>query len=572
MVEIQEVKYERVDDIPLLLGLMSRLRLPEIVDQELGHHGNHQGLSKGQLAMVWIAYILSEGDHRKSYVREWVRTRKEMLEGLLCQSIREEDFSDDRLGIVLKWLSEADSWAAIETRLWSRTMAVYELPLAGVRMDGTTSYGYHSDNEGVMQFGHSKDHRPDLRQLKLMAAAAQPTGQLMGCDVRAGQCADDPLYRPLIERVREMVGRRGLLYSGDSKMAALETRAELVRGEDFYLTPLPLTGKTKALFEGLVSEVVEGEQSVTLLCEEKKLLGYGYEIERELSYPPTKEELEWSERVLVIRSLSSAYRQSNHLDSRLVKAEQALRELTPDPGRGRSQYQDEASLQTAVQEVLNRYKVTDLLQVIWKREETVTERYIGPGRPGPKRPKRIERQIRYVITAVKRDETAIAAQQARFGWKLYATNLPESHTITDCIIHYRGGYCLERGFHLLKDVPLGLSPLYVRTDDQIIGLTHLLTLALRILTLLETQVRHHLAQHKQELSGLYPGQPNRSTDKPTGKRLLQAISRAEITLARIQIGNQVLVHLSPLPDLLLTILAYLGLSASTYTRLTQNST
>lgn len=75
-----------------------------------------------------------------------------------------------------------------------------------------------------------------------MAAAAQPTGQLIACDVHPGQAAADPLYTPLIARVREILQETGLLYAGDSKMAALETRANLVANKDFYLCPLPLAG------------------------------------------------------------------------------------------------------------------------------------------------------------------------------------------------------------------------------------------------------------------------------------------------------------------------------------------
>ena len=66
-----------------------------------------------------------------------------------------------------------------------------------------------------MQFGVSKDHRPDLPQLKLMAAAAEPSGHLIASDVYPGQRADDPLYTPLIRRVRELLSRKGLLYTGD---------------------------------------------------------------------------------------------------------------------------------------------------------------------------------------------------------------------------------------------------------------------------------------------------------------------------------------------------------------------
>jgi len=124
-------------------------------------------------------------------------------------------------------------------------VSVYALEVTSVRLYSTTTYGYHTlTEEGAMQYGHSKDHRPDLPQLKLMAAAAEPSGHLLACDVHPGQVTDDPLYQPLIARVRQMLGRSGLLYVGDSKMAALATRADIVAHGDYYLMPLPLTGET----------------------------------------------------------------------------------------------------------------------------------------------------------------------------------------------------------------------------------------------------------------------------------------------------------------------------------------
>jgi transposase len=85
-----------------------------------------------------------------------------------------------------------------------------------VRLDSTTSFGYHTITpDGLMQRGPSKDHRPDLPQLKLMAAAAQPTSHLLACDIVPGQSADDPLDLPLIRRVRQQLRQHGLLYAGD---------------------------------------------------------------------------------------------------------------------------------------------------------------------------------------------------------------------------------------------------------------------------------------------------------------------------------------------------------------------
>ena len=54
--------------------------------------------------------------------------------------------------------------------------------------------------------------------------------------------------------------------------------------------------------------------------------------------------------------------------------------------------------------------------------------------------------------------------------------------------------------------------------------------------------------------------------------LLTAFARKEITLSRIQIGPQIYWHITPVPELLRRVLAFLGLSVSLYTRLVENST
>src|SRR3990172_2788893 len=235
MTEMLSLTHERVDDIPVIIGMGQRLHLPELLDRHLGNHGLHQGLSNGTLATVWLAYILSEGDHRKSTVQEWAESHRQTMERLLGQPIRSVEFDDDRLGIVLHRLSKDKAWEALEAELWASTVGVYDLAPTGVRLDSTSSYGYHTVSEdGLMPFGHSKDHRPDLPQLKLMAAAIEGMGQLVACDVLSGQRADEPLYQPLIARVRQVVGRSGLLYAGDCKMASLATRADIVAHGDYY--------------------------------------------------------------------------------------------------------------------------------------------------------------------------------------------------------------------------------------------------------------------------------------------------------------------------------------------------
>jgi transposase len=565
--------HERVDDIPLIMGLANKLHLAEGLDHHMGTHRLQQGLNNGQLAVGWLAYILSQADHRKSAVRDWANGMPHTLAHLLGHPLRDVEFSDDRLGGVLYRLSDDETWDAIERSLWTATVTVYELELAGIRLDSTTSYGYHRvSDEGVMQRGHSKDHRPDLPQLKVMAAAAEPSGHLIACDVHAGQCADDPLYTPLLQRVRGIVGRPGLLYAGDCKMAALATRAEIAAHHDFYLMPLPRTGETATQVESWITAIVEGVQEATLLWDGERMLGAGYEFARPLRAMVDGAPVGWTERVQIVRSPTLAQRQQATLEKRLAAAEEELRALTPPPGRGKRPLRDADTLQAAITRVLERHDVAGLLTATWERHETTVTGYVGRGRGGPDRPMRTQVQVRYALTGVQRNEEAIAARRHRLGWRVQVTNAPADRlSLFQAVRHYRGGWSLERDFHLLKDLPLGLSPLFVWKAEQITGLTRLLTLALRLLTLLETQVRHGLEQTQESVTGLYEGAPTRTTERPTGTRILQAFARAQLTLTYVRMGRSTGWYLTPLSPLHERLLQHLHLPTSLYTALADNS-
>jgi transposase len=578
MAEILSIQHERVDDVPLIIGVANRLELADLLNRHLGTHGSQQGLHNGQLAVGWLAYILSQADHRKSAVQDWANGLSHTLHHLLGHPIRTVDFNDDRLGALLRRLSNDAAWEAIEQDLWAATVTVYDLPLNGVRLDATTSAGHHQPTpEGLMQHGHSKDHRPDLPQLKLMAAAAEPTGQLIASDLAPGQSADDSLYTPLLQRVRALLGRRGLLYSGDCKMAARATRADIVAHGDFYLTALPHTGETARDFDGWVNAIVDGDQTATLIWDGDELIGAGYEFERPQTVTYTDAQghpqtLTWTERVLVTRSRELARTQATHLEQRLQRATAALQALTPAPARGKRQIREETDLQQAIQRILERERVQGLLTVEWESQTTTVTRYRGRGRPGAQRETFTETQVRYVIRRVQRNESAITAHRHRLGWRVQVTNAPaEQLTLAQAVVRYRGGWVLERDFRLVKELPLGLSPLFVWKDDQIKGLTRLLTLGLRLLTLIESQVRQGLRQAGKQLTGLYAGQATRETDRPTGKRILQAFARAQITLTRVVVDCQTVWHITALSELHMQILHYLRLPVTLYAALINNS-
>jgi transposase len=63
-------RIERPDDIPLLLAQMEKMEVAALLDKHFPTHGNWQGLSLGQVVVVWLAYILSQGNHRLNSVQD----------------------------------------------------------------------------------------------------------------------------------------------------------------------------------------------------------------------------------------------------------------------------------------------------------------------------------------------------------------------------------------------------------------------------------------------------------------------------------------------------------------------
>ncbi|MFN0087371.1 MAG: transposase, partial [Blastocatellia bacterium] len=552
MNEHPQLTHIRVDDIPLLLGLVMQMKIAEIYDREIGDYKTHTGLSGGWMLTIWLAYVISQGDRTKYKVEGWARQHHAVLEKVTGTKFAPSDFNDNRLGALLKRLSKPRRWTRFEAALWNHSVEVYELSppsiggLVSAHIDSTTACGFHEIQPGgVMQRGHSKDHRPDLPQLKLMTVAMHPYGHLAAVDVVPGQRADDGLYLPIIARVRAMIGHINVLYVGDSKMAAIATRGQIARDGDYYLTIAPQTGDIGKMMTSLIAAAVTGEQrTVALSNEGGEVIGCGYEFDRQctiaLSAGTTgaTEEITFSERVQVIRSDAQQTQQSKALEERLEKTQALLLALTPEPGRGRRQHLTEESLREAINQTFAAQRVEGLLQAEHQVEEKRETRLVGRGRKGANRPTREVVSTRYVITRVDRDEAAIAAQKEKLGWRVQLTNVPKSISLENCVTHYRGNWRGERNYHRLKSEPLGIGPIFVRRDDQIIGKTNLLTLAARVESIIEFEVARGLNAEEKKMTGLHAGLPKQQTTTPTAPTLLAAIVRAEITLTLLKLHNE----------------------------------
>jgi len=563
---------ERVDDVALLIGHMVKMGFVEVLDRHIPRHWQQRELSWGWTAVLWLAYILTEGDHRKVSVEAYIQGMHHTLSHLSGQVVTPLDFSDDRLGHLLKHLSKPTYWHEIERELNARSLEVYTLSQDVIRCDATTVSGTHEvSEEGLLQFGHSKDD-PSRPQIKVMMGSLDPLGMPLATEVLSGERADDGLYIPLIKRLEAGMSQTGLLFVGDCKMSALGTRASVVGRQHMYLSPRPLTGATVEAMAAWISEGIaqgrEGELERLFRRnhrDEEALVAAGYECERSCGLE--EGEAEWTERVLVVRSPAHAERQTAGLEKRLATAEQKLAALTPARGRGKRQSTEEAKLVAALAKVLKEQQVEGLLQGEWQQQIERHTHYVGRGRGSATRQQRVTEHIRYHLTRITRQEGPIAALKERFGWKAFVTNAPpERLSLSDAILCYRHEYRIERIFNRLQS-RVHIAPLFVKLNDQIEGLTYLLTLGVRVLTVMEFALRRSLQNDHAKLPGLHPENKTKMTDTPTAERILKAFADVSLTIIKQAAGEGILRRLTPLSGVQETILQCLGLGTSLYRQL-----
>jgi transposase len=436
-------------------------------------------------------------------------------------------------------------------------VTVYALPSETIRLDSTSVsvYSLIEDEDSLIQRGHSKDHRPELGQFKIMLSTLDPMGMPLVGQVLSGQQADDGLYVPSYDQTVQLLGRSDVLVVGDSKMAALDTRGHIVAGGSRYLCAYRPVGKSTALSEW-VDEALAHETDWETVTDLDKTTGEIRSValiyngqRRQTWLDPDTELLQgWQERVLVVRSESMREKLLQHSRERLSHFEQALALLRRPIARGRRRYRAQADLQLVVQALFTKYHLSGLGTVPLQEEILPTG------------------TSRWIVGEFSMDEVAWDIYQRQMGWQLYLTNTtPAQYENTALLWNYRHQVFHERTFSRLKTRQLNIRPLFLRSEQRIVGLIWLLALALRLLTLTEFRLRTALQQRHEGLVGLNPAVPSQAVTRPTTERILHAFKN--LTFTAVNFGPSIQHFISDLSPTQCQILALLALPSDLYSRL-----
>lgn len=554
-----KVNTERVDDIPLIKAEFAKSNLTNLLESYFPDHGNWKGISGGKVTVGFLTYILSCSDHRISHVETWAAQRLNTLKYCLnSPDMTQKDFTDDKLGSLLDKYSDDEKWTAFEKAHNQRLINVYNLDVKSevIRLDAMITQS-HRAAKGDFQFGHSKQHRSDLPQLKTMVATLDPLAMPLFSVTVSGNTSDDVLYLPVIKELQTSLELLYQLFVGDAKMGSLEIRSFLQLNNQYYLVPLSKKQCTPTQLAEYLAEKPAQLTQITTKDKDNKVIikAEAFELTEQIEAPING--ICWEERRIIVYSPAYAKRQQISFETRLTKAQNELNLLLVAK-QGRKKLATKEQVFSSVTQILTKHKVSDFLEVAI--DEQIELKAV---RKYKDRPEEI-RQISSFKLDITINETAKAEHLEKLGWRAYACNAPvERLNTTQAVECYRDEYKIEHKFDELLNKITALMPVYLGIPARIKGLIRLLLLALKYVSLIEYQVRAELKTTKQTVKELYPGNPGRATAKPTTNMILKAFNHIHLTVVSIE--NKLHVKLTDLKPIQLKILELLKIPPEIYT-------
>jgi len=551
-----KIDSERIDDIPVIVEWLKKMEIAKWIDQKLSPpHGNHRGMSYGQLSVLLLTYIITQSDHRLCAVESWVKAHRRILELSTGWSIGEKDTSDHRLARVVEELGkQSQARQEIEVKLGRHLIRAYELPTEVARTD-TTSFNVNhqhrsSPEENLLRYGYSKDKRPDLLQYRQLLATLDPMGMPLVSTTLEGNGADDPLYFPTWQKMVKVIGHKKFVFIADCKAGSIATRATIAANGGIYCVPVPMNGQHPQYLKQWVLDPPTEAVEIRLPRQDKvePAVGKGFEVELGKFWlkEETNKWVRWHERYLVVYSQSVGASTIRGQQQRILSAQTALNKLAAKPGGDREQ------LTLKIENILKRYRVKNFFSTMITEEITKQTRHIGRGRPSKNSPSEEVTSICLQLH-IQQIDTAIQEAETLAGWRLYVTNAPVTHlNLPQAVMYYRDEWLLERGFHRFKRGSLPALPIYFQNQDRITGLMFMLNLALRVFTLMEFVVRLALQQTQQPLPGLYDGNPKRKTYRPSAELMFKAF--CNLTLYFLPDSTIFVTPLSELQKLILSLM------------------
>lgn len=519
-----------LDHLGLIAATIERLGLVKRIDERIPvSERKGARTTMGQRVSAMILNGLGFIDDRLYMFPEFLGNKP--VDRLLGEGLCAEDFNDDALGRALdriheygetKLFSEVAFEIGVEQDLLGKCAHIdsSSLSLEGDYAEQIPAAGEASRPRVMPKLGHSKDHRPDLKQMVINLATTGKAGFPIWMEGHSGNASDKKILHEAAQKMQTFCKKikqtPAFLYVADSAMYDSCLKGG---GEMKWLSRVP--EQHKAAKELLRHH--DDELSWTQLDEDYKICMV------QTRYHGVHQ------RWCIVHSEPACKRENITLDKRIVSSKEeqdkALWHL------GNQLFACEADAQTAAQtfEKGLKYHTAD-----WKIQ--AVKKHKSKGRPSKES---VPEVIGYQVAGqLHRDEQKIELIRRQKGRFILATNELDTKTLPDTTLlkEYKEQSKTEKGFRFLKDDTFEVSSIFLKKPERITALMMVMTLCLMVYGFAEYALRESLLAAQDTI----PNQLKKPTQNPTMKwiyRLFHGVSLIQVQIE--QHSQELVINLNP---------------------------
>ena len=553
-----KVEAYRVDHLPIVRHYAEKIDLVDVINRLVP---SEMDLKPGVVILGMVLDTLS-GRSPLYRLENFLESQDTQL--LFGQPIDPSDFNDDAVGRVLDKVFETGT-IKIFTELATRALMFFGIDKSGkvhVHFD-TTSISVWGDYDldrsednpppFIITHGHSKDHRPDLKQFLISMLCVDRNIPIFG-KLEDGNTSDKTANNAILTNISKRMADVGLeagasIYIADSAMIT-EDNLNAIGDNILFISRLPATYNEcgRVIAEAVKKDSWDevGAIAQTKPTAHRPATQYKvYETEVVL-YGKTY-------RAVVVHSSAHDQRRQKRIDKQLEKDRHALEGKCTQMEKG--EYFCRPDAEAAAEEL--RKMSTDCYQVQVSVEER--PRY-KRGRPNKEGIREIN-EMRYGLRAKVEEKTEdVSTKRQEAGCFVLVSNIAKEREVAydkarSILEAYKEQHGIEQNFGFLKD-PVIVNDLFLKKPERIEALGLVLLIALLIWRLMERSLRQYTESGDKSLIGWN----NRPTNRPTS--FMMVTKFANITV--IKIGDQRRLQ-RPLSEAQKGYLAALGVKACVFT-------
>ena len=499
--------FTEVGHLPIVKQFAKQINLVDTINTMVK---SQMQLPPGQAVLAMVLDTLS-GRTPLYRLKEFFQEKDTEL--MLGSQIDPELFCDHNLGRILDKIFDTGT-QAIFSQLSQNAVKRFNIDSRKVHFD-TTSISVYGDYElsqdpFKITYGHSKDHRPDLKQFLISLLCVDRNIPIVGAP-KDGNASDKTLNNELLSNISKHMASHGLkpgafVYVADSAFVTKDNLEKASSEHTTFLSRLPATYKecSRAVQKAVNANDWIALGSLAETAPPKKRPAAVYQ-----TYETTVNLYDKDYRAIVVHSSAHDKRRHKRIDRLLAQKRKALDTLCK---KIRSiSYFCRADAQVATDK-LQRAATGSYHKIECTIEKVAKFSRGRPTKDKPRMPTGYEYQLHLKITA---DDQVVEPLRVQAGCFVLVTSLysqkdRENFSAYELLRLYKDQDGIERNFSFLKD-PVIVNSIFLKKANRIEVLGLVLLISLLIWRLMEHCMRRYISQTGNAITGW----KNKPTTKPT---------------------------------------------------------